>query len=226
MTLFGSGKVSVKRQMFFSVFTDWQDLSSIFTTVLEELTSIASTVSTPDINFLAAAVKDARNICCYGVGREGLVMKALASNLHHMGFVSYFVGDINMPSVGKSDLFLVSAGPSYYSSVSALALEAMRLGGKVIAFTSHKTAELPFAEHVIRIPSQTLAPSIPSGVGKRSPEGSDTVSFLPGGQGSILHMGASYELSLWLVLECMSVMLRKKCKVGSSEMRNRHTNLE
>lgn len=102
----------------------------------------------------------------------------------------------------------------------------MRVGAKVIAFTSHKTADLPFAERVVRIPSQTLPPSMPITNGKIAPVGADVVSFLPGGKGSILHMGASYELSLWLMLECMSIMLRKRCKVGTSEMRIRHTNLE
>lgn len=100
------------------------------------------------------------------------------------------------------------------------------MGAKVIAFTSHKTADLPFAGHVIRIPSQTLPPSMPVANGKIAPVGADVVSFLPGGKGSILHMGASFELSLWLTFECVSIMLCKKYKVDVSEMRTRHTNLE
>lgn len=98
----------------------WDDFNTIFGTVVEELTSIASTVNTADIQLLAEAIKDARHICCYGVGREGLVMRALASSLHHLGFKTHFVGDITMPTIGDSDLFLVSAGPSYYSSVRML----------------------------------------------------------------------------------------------------------
>lgn len=95
----------------------WDDFATIFGTVVEELTSIASTINSTEVQLLAEAIKEAKHICCYGVGREGLVMRALASNLHHLGFKCYVVGETNMPTIGPSDLFLVSAGPSYYSSV-------------------------------------------------------------------------------------------------------------
>ena len=67
---------------------------------------------------LAQSIKNAKKICCCGVGREGLVMKGLASSLHHLGFEAYSTGDTNMPQFGGTDLMLVSVGPSYYSSVS------------------------------------------------------------------------------------------------------------
>lgn len=96
----------------------FDDFFKVQASVFEELSSILASVDANDVTAMARAIRDARTICCYGVGREGLVMKALASNLHHMGFEAYTVGDTNTPALGKSDLFLVSAGPSYYSTVS------------------------------------------------------------------------------------------------------------
>lgn len=54
----------------------------------------------------------------------------------------------------------------------------------------------------------------------------DVVSSLPDGKFSVMQMGASFELSLSLMMECACIMLQKKSKVHISEMRARHTNLE
>lgn len=117
-------------------------------------------------------------------------------------------------------------GPVLPLQVSALALEAMRAGATVIAFTAHKTADLPFAGHAIRIPAQTLPPSMPAMSQGVSEPSTDIMSFLPKGRWSILQMGASFEMSLWLMFECVSIMLKRACHVSSSDMRARHTNLE
>ncbi|CAD7699633.1 unnamed protein product [Ostreobium quekettii] len=204
----------------------FEDYFKIQTSIFEELSAIMSSVDPNDVTSLARAIRDARVVCCYGVGREGLVMKGLASNLHHMGFEAYTVGDTNTPTLGKGDLFLVSAGPSYYSTVSALSLEAMRSGARVIAFTAHKTAPLPFAERVVRIASQTLPPCMPVMNRKLGGMSADVVSSLPDGKFSVMQMGASFEMSLALMMECACIMLQKKTKVHVSEMRARHTNLE
>lgn len=204
----------------------FEDFARVQSSVFEELSSILAAVDSSEATSLARAIRDARLICCYGVGREGLVMKGLASNLHHLGFQAYVVGDTNTPTLGKGDLFLVSAGPSYYSTVSALSLEAMRSGARVIAFTAHKTAPLPFAERVIRIASQTLPPCMPVMNRKLGGMSADVVSSLPEGKCSVMQMGASFEISLSLMMECVCIMLQKKSKVHISEMRARHTNLE
>ena len=85
--------------------------------VLEELSTILRSVDSRDMIGLARAVRDAKNICSYGVSREGLALKAFTINLHNLGFKAYFVGDTNTPPLSSGDLFLVSAGPSYYSTV-------------------------------------------------------------------------------------------------------------
>ena len=53
----------------------------------------------------------AKKIVSFGVGREGLMMEAIAMRLMHAGFKSYVVGEMVTPAVGPGDLFLVSAGP-------------------------------------------------------------------------------------------------------------------
>lgn len=53
--------------------------------------------------------------------REGLMMRALAMRLFHLGCDAHVVGDMTLPPVGKGDLLLVSAGPGHIVSVANLA---------------------------------------------------------------------------------------------------------
>ena len=60
---------------------------------------------------VAEALAQAGRIACYGVGREGLMMKALAMRLYHLGLDAHVVGDMTTPPLGPGDLLMVSAGP-------------------------------------------------------------------------------------------------------------------
>lgn len=48
-------------------------------------------------------------------------MKSLSMRLYHLGFDASVVGDMNCPPIGPGDVLLLSAGPGYFSTVSALA---------------------------------------------------------------------------------------------------------
>ncbi len=46
----------------------------------------AQRVGDSDVETLLGAVNGAGRIVCFGVGREGLALKAFAMRLHHLGF--------------------------------------------------------------------------------------------------------------------------------------------
>ena len=62
----------------------------------------------------------ARRIACFGVGREGLMMRALCMRLMHLGFDAHVVGDMTTPPIGPGDLLMISAGPGAFSTALAL----------------------------------------------------------------------------------------------------------
>jgi 6-phospho-3-hexuloisomerase len=63
-------------------------------------------------SFLDAIVK-AGKIALHGVGREGLMMRALAMRLFHLGYDISIVGDMTAPHLGAGDLLIISVGPGY-----------------------------------------------------------------------------------------------------------------
>ena len=49
---------------------------------------------------LIKEILKAKRICLYGVGREGLMIKAFAMRLFHLGLDVHMVGDMTTPPVG------------------------------------------------------------------------------------------------------------------------------
>jgi 6-phospho-3-hexuloisomerase len=161
---------------------------------------------------LAALVDElvwARRIVVYGVGREGLMMRALAMRLYHLGLDAHVVGEMSCPPVGEGDLLIVSAGPGDFSTVRGLIEVAWTAGAKTACVTAQPKAPVPAASDlVLVIPAQTMADD--QGEGARS----------------VLPMGSLFEGAEYVVFELLVLMLRDKIHAKPAAMRARHTNLE
>ncbi|MGP1397129.1 MAG: SIS domain-containing protein [Inquilinaceae bacterium] len=158
---------------------------------------------------LVDAIRAARRIALYGVGREGLMMKAFAMRLYHLGLDAHVVGDMTTPPLGKGDLLIVSAGPGGFSTVSGLVGVARDAGARTLCITAQTDGEtVRLADRAIRLPAQTMA--------------DDTAPQ----SASILPMGSLYEGVQYVFFEIVVLMLRAAMGVSPDAMRANHTNLE
>jgi 6-phospho-3-hexuloisomerase len=157
---------------------------------------------------LCAELRRARRIACYGVGREGLMMKALCMRLMHLGLDAHVVGDMTTPPLGSGDLLLTSAGPGRFATVLALLDVARTAGARTAVVTAQPEGEAPrLADVVVHLPAQTMADD-------------------RGGGTSVLPMGSLYEAVQLLFFDVVSIRLRELLRQDPEEMRARHTNLE
>ena len=160
----------------------------------------------PGITQIVDTVTSARRIACYGVGREGLVMKAFCMRMMHLGLDVAYVGDMTTPPLGEGDLLIVSAGPGEFSTVIALMATAHQAGARTMVFTAQPMgAAAERADVVVTVPTQTMADA----------EG-----------GGVLPMGSQYELALWIFLDIAVMELQTALQASADAMRDRHTNLE
>ncbi|MEL6641538.1 MAG: SIS domain-containing protein [Pseudomonadota bacterium] len=158
---------------------------------------------------LSKGLAAANRICCYGVGREGLMMKALTMRLYHLGSDAHFVGDMTSPPILSGDVLFVSAGPGFFSTVAALCDVARDAGAQVICITAEPDGLVPqAANHVVRLPAQTMA----------ADQGTLATSILP--------MGSLYEALMMLFFELLVLDLCDVLQVTPEAMRAHHTNLE
>jgi 6-phospho-3-hexuloisomerase len=175
---------------------------------LSEIDRVFAGVAADTAGRMCDEILKARRITCYGVGREGLMMKALCMRLMHVGLDAHVVGDMTTPPVGKGDLLIASAGPGFFATVMALVGVAHEAGARTMVVTAQPGGPVPkSADTVIELPAQTMA--------------SDR-----GGPASLLPMGSLYEAAQLVFFDLISILLREKTGQLPDQMRARHTNLE
>ncbi len=166
--------------------------------------------ATPDATLatLCDEVLRARQICCHGVGREGLMMRALCMRLMHLGLDAHVVGDMATPAVGPGDLLIASAGPGAFSTVLALLGVARDAGARTVVVTAQPAgAAAKAADAVVLLPARTMADDHAGGAG-------------------LLPMGSLYEAAQLLLFDLAAIELRERTGQSPDDMRRRHTNLE
>lgn len=184
-------------------------LSDLANRAAAEIRDAVSAIDPVAMDAMVTELANARRIACYGVGREGLMMRALAMRLYHLGLDAHVVGDMSCPPVGPGDLLLVSAGPGAFSTVNALIGVARSAGARVACVTAQPGGDAPkAADLVLHIPAQTMA----------NDQGAAATSVLP--------MGSLYEGAQYLAFELLVLALRDRQAVDAHAMRDRHTNLE
>jgi len=175
---------------------------------LSEIQSVFDHLAADAADRMCDEILKARRIACYGVGREGLMMKALCMRLMHLGLDAHMVGDMTTPPVGPGDLLIASAGPGTFSTVMALLGVARESEARMMVVTAQPTGPAPsIADVVIELPAQTMAND-------------------RGGPASLLPMGSLYEAAQLVFFDLISILLREKTGQSPDQMRARHTNLE
>jgi 6-phospho-3-hexuloisomerase len=185
------------------------DYATLATRAAQELQTAATEVDPAALAALVKELAQAKRIVVYGVGREGLMMRALAMRLYHLGLDAHVVGDMSCPPVGQGDLLVVSAGPGDFSTVAGLVGVAQGAGARTACVTAQPLGAVPRAcDRVLVIPAQTMA---------------DDQTPAPA---SVLPMGSLFEGTQFLVFEILILMLRHRIGATPAAMRARHTNLE
>jgi 6-phospho-3-hexuloisomerase len=172
-----------------------------------ELGAVFDALSATASEILIAEIERAGRICLYGVGREGLMMRAFAMRLFHLGLDVHIVGDMTTPPVAAGDVLIVSAGPGEFSTVMGLIGVARDAGARTVVVTAQPDgAAAKQADAVVHLPAQTMADD-------------------QGSQG-ILPMGTVYEAAQLLFFEFIVITLCERSGQNAEDMRERHTNLE
>jgi len=183
------------------------DTDALISGALEEIRGVFDSNAGGEVDRLCDELLRARRIACYGVGREGLMMRALCMRLMHLGLDAHTVGDMTTPALGPGDLLLISAGPGHFSTVRALQGVAHDAGARTVAVTAQPAGDVPAAaDALIHIRAQTMA--------------DDTTAK------SVLPMGSLYEVAMLVFFDIVSIVLRERTGQTTEGMRSRHTNLE
>jgi len=166
---------------------------------------------------LIEAYRNGRKVLVMGAGRSGLVGKAFAIRLMHLGFNSYVLGDTIIPPIGKDDVVVAISGSGSTELIVTAASAAKRVGARVIAVTSYPASPLgKIADVVLLVPGRT----------KVSEERDYFSRQILGIHEPLAPLGTLFEDTAMVVLDGLIVELMYRLGKEEKELKGRHANIE
>ena len=162
-------------------------------------------------------VEGDKKVLIIGAGRSGLVGRAFAMRLMHLGFQAYVLGDTIVPRIGKGDIVLAISGSGRTRLVVTAAEAAKAVGAMVIAITSFPESPLSkLADHVVEIPGRT----------KVAAEEDYFARQILGIHEPLAPLGTLFEDTVMVFLDGLIVELMKRLNIAEEQLRMRHANIE
>lgn len=181
----------------------------VFTTSIEyiqkKIQDILNKISTKDIQKVKRLFFISNRIFVYGAGRSGLVAKAFAIRLVHLGFHTFVIGETITAPVQKGDLVIIVSGSGETIPAVMTAEIAHNLGAKVVSITGKKNSDIAkFADVTLFISSSCKEIS--------------RKKYAP--------LGTLFEASVWILFDGIIADLLENRNETEEMMRKRHATLE
>ncbi|MFP7288326.1 6-phospho-3-hexuloisomerase [Shouchella clausii] len=144
-----------------------------------------------------------------GAGRSGLMGRAFAMRLMHLGLEAYVVGETVTPGIGAGDVLVLGSGSGETRSLLVMAEKAKSAGAQVALVTLNPASSIgAMADLTVRLP----------GAAKDREAEADSISIQP--------MGSLFEQSLLLFYDAAVLRMMELRGMETSGMYGKHANLE
>ncbi len=172
--------------------------------ILEEMRAAVDAVALDDVDRFIKLLDGAKSVVIFGRGRSGLVGRAFAMRLVHLGFRAYVVGETISPPVHADDVVVLISGSGETFSVAVTGQIAKKIGSRIVAITSAPGTTLEeLAELTISLPTRPSAE-----------------------QRELAPLGTIFEDACTLFLDGVVAELMVRHKETEDSMRARHATLE
>ncbi len=176
--------------------------------ILAEIQNVLQRVDTVAAAAVVARLLRARRVYVAGGGRSGLMARAFAQRLMHLGLTTYVVGETTTPAIRPEDVLVVCSG-SGETQVTILVSEVAKgIGAHVVAVTANRDSP------IARLADTLLILETPH---KGAPgEGAPSVQY----------GGALFEQSVLILFDAIALDIGLSLGRSEEELRQRHANLE
>ncbi|MEM0366707.1 MAG: 6-phospho-3-hexuloisomerase [Acidilobaceae archaeon] len=169
------------------------------------------------LDILHKAYIEKRKVIVMGAGRSGLVGRAFAMRLLHLGFNSYVLGDTIIPSIQKGDIAIAISGSGRTQLIVTAADAAKKVGALVIAITSYTDSPLAnIADLVVWVPGRTKTSSMDDYFARQ----------ILGIHEPLAPLGTLFEDTAAVFLDSVIYALMLRLGVREEDMKVRHANIE
>ncbi len=185
--------------------------------IVENVLAVSSETNEESIIEMMEILTSSKNVFLLGQGRSGLVARAFAMRLMHLGISVYVVGETITPAIGDDDCLLAISGSGETSYIISTAKIAKKRGSKIVAVISYNDSTLgEMADLVIHIKGRTKVDSEKNYI-KRQMNGKHL---------SLSPLGTLFEVSTLIFLDALIAQLMDKLGKTEDDLKKRHTVLE
>ncbi|BAA80949.2 6-phospho-3-hexuloisomerase [Aeropyrum pernix K1] len=166
---------------------------------------------------LERVYREKRKVLVMGAGRSGLVGKAFAMRLLHLGFNSYVLGETIVPSVREGDLVVAISGSGRTKVIVTAAETAKQVGATVAAITTYPDSPLGrLSDIVVRVPGRTKSSKMDDYFARQ----------ILGIHEPLAPLGTLFEDTTMVFLDGVIYSLMTRLGIDEEYMRNMHANVE
>lgn len=195
-----------------------EQMKSSIHAILDNIRSAEKYLNDEDIKKFMEIILKSENVFVVGAGRSGLVGKAFAMRLMHLGISAYVVGETITPAINKDDAILAISGSGETNTIVSAAKTSKERGAKVLSFTSYVESSLGKLSDVsIYIQGRTKAESDDKNYLKRQIDGNYT---------SLTPLGTAFELTSLVFLDGIIAQLMNEMGETESDLKSRHAVIE
>ena len=195
-----------------------EEVLSSMKLIVENIVEVIEILDTEAIKTMLQKTIDGDRVFLLGAGRSGLVAKAFAMRLMHLGFTVYVVGETTTPAVRPGDVAVAISGSGETRSIADLGKIVKGIGSTLVTVTSKKESTLgKISDIVVLLPSKTKIDSDAGGCLEENMLG--VYKNLP-------PLGTSFEITSLIFLDSLVAQLISLTGASEAELKSRHTNIE
>ena len=185
--------------------------------IIGNLNEVIGKLDKGAIMVMLQKIMGADKVFVMGAGRSGLVAKAFAMRLMHLGFSVYVVGETTTPAVRPQDVVIAISGSGETRSIADLGKIVKDIGSTLITVTSKKDSTLGrISDIVVSLPSKT----------KNDVDADYLERHMRGDYTHRPPLGTSFEITSLVFLDSIVAQLITLTGASEAELKSRHTNIE
>jgi 6-phospho-3-hexuloisomerase len=184
-----------------------------------KIRAISKAIPDEDVEKFLFELLQAKRIYVIGAGRSGLVAKAFAMRLMHLGIAAFVVGETITPALNRDDVMVVFSGSGKTKTVADIAETAKYIGAHICLITSNANSRIgKIADCMVIIEHH------------RDEVEDDAVEFeirqMLGDHKSFAPLGTVFETASIVFADAIISRLMEITKTDENALKIRHTNIE
>ncbi len=185
--------------------------------IVNNVKAVSDEINEENVNEMLDILTSSRNVFLLGLGRSGLVARAFAMRLMHLGIGVYVVGETITPAIQDDDCLLAISGSGETSYIISTSKTAKKRGAKIIAVTSYVDSTLgKMADLVVHIKGRTKIDLDKDYIRRQ----------IDGKHQSLSPLGTLFEVTTLIFMDGVIAQLMVNLGQTEEDLKERHTVLE